>query len=673
MSDPKTNDGTNIEQNEQIGNDHHATDPYLADEELKETEAGRQKKSENPDIRGHKVRRRKLSGDSEEASFAEPVDMSSFLNTEAGSTEPKGGRNVADAASEDSVFFSVPKEDSKEEPAFGELIFGEKISAKRVDVNLRPERRSRRARKAEPEIVPEEDEGYEELDDYEKSGIYDEEDYYEEPEADFEELEIDEDYDPEEEIRQIEEEEARRKQEAREKRKEQLKKELEEQLRKEREEAQRRKEQEAKERRRQEEKALREQEKQEEKERKEKEKKAEKERKEKEKEEARIRREQIRQTAEYRKRVKILRITMSILAVIILTAVAIFLIDRYVKLNQYSIVSSIEMTNLDENSDVYKYHNGYVKCAGDGITYFDHGGIIWNEILSMADPLFDVCGEYIAASDMKSTEVYVYGPSGFIDKFSLNRVVIDVEVSEFGTVAVATNEGDSNYIELKDKAGSDIATVKTVFSSTGYLTDIALSPDGSKLAAAYILVADGNIESKVVFYDFSKKINQGENVTIGEFTQYKSTLITSLHYMDGDRVAAVGDNAFTIYSVAGDPMIIYEDLAYPWQINSLFFNNRYIGFVVENQEGEDAYAVKAYNLNGKLVCDQSFDFAYNHVSFAGNAVLLYSNYDCDVYNFAGTHKFSYSFDNRIFTMESAGDNINYILMTQGQTQFIRLR
>ena len=389
--------------------------------------------------------------------------------------------------------------------------------------------------------------------------------------------------------------------------------------------------------------------------------------------EAKERKEQIRQTAEYRRRAKIRRIIIGIAILIILVAAGIFLVNRYAELRQYTITSSISMTNIDERSEIYKYHDGYIKCAGDGITYFDRNSILWSESLSMADPQCDISGEFIAVADMKSTEVYVYGPSGFIDKFSLTRVATDVEVSKYGSIAVATNEGDANYIELKDRTGNDLATVKTVFSSTGYLADISLSPDGSKLAASYIQVVDGNIESKVVIYDFSKNSNQGENVVIGEFNQYKSTLVTTVEFMDGNRLAAVGDNAFTIYNVNGSPSIIYEDLEIPWQINSLFFDSGHIGFIVENTEGEDAYAIKVYDLSGKLVCDKSFDFAYNHVSFAGNAVLLYSDYDCDVFNFAGTHKFSYSFDNRIFTMASCGDSIDYILLSQGQTQFIRLR
>lgn len=392
-----------------------------------------------------------------------------------------------------------------------------------------------------------------------------------------------------------------------------------------------------------------------------------------EKEKKKAEKEKIKQTPEYKRRMKKIRIISGAVILAVLIFAAVFLIKRYVRFSGYNVTANVEMTNVDEHTQVYRYHGGFVKCAGDGVTYFDKGGINWSESFAMADPLCDVCGDYIAVVDMKSTEVYLYGTHGFIKKISLTRVATDIEVSKYGSIAVATNEGEANYIEIKDKDGKEIVNVKTVFSSTGYLSDISMTSDGSRLAASYISVTDSNIRSKVIFYDFSRNEKQGEDPVVGEFDHYDDTVLTGVEYVNDNRLVAVGDNAFTIYSASGNPGIAYEEREIPWQIQSFFMSDKYIGFIVENTEDENAYAIKAYNMGGKMVCDERFDFAYNHVAFAGSNIVLNTEYDCDVINFAGTHKFAGTFDNRIYYLMPYDDGVNFILLNSGHTQFIKLR
>ena len=71
--------------------------------------------------------------------------------------------------------------------------------------------------------------------------------------------------------------------------------------------------------------------------------------------------------------------------------------------------------------------------------------------------------------------------------------------------------------------------------------------------------------------------------------------------------------------------------------------------------------------------EQACDISYDYADFAGESVVLYSDYDCDIINFAGTHKFSYSFDKKIEALKSSGGTSTFAYLTENETEIIKLK
>lgn len=46
--------------------------------------------------------------------------------------------------------------------------------------------------------------------------------------------------------------------------------------------------------------------------------------------------------------------------------------------------------------------------------------------------------------------------------------------------------------------------IKTNMGGNGYPLDISLSGDGTQLIASYVLIQNGELKNRVVFYDFSE-------------------------------------------------------------------------------------------------------------------------------------------------------------------------
>lgn len=379
-----------------------------------------------------------------------------------------------------------------------------------------------------------------------------------------------------------------------------------------------------------------------------------------------------KQFSRNRQKKKRIVLLVAILAAIILIAAGVFLFFRFRTFSGYKVLSRLELSNSDEQTKLFKYNKGFVRSSSEGVTYFDSKEIHWAESFEMTQPLTAVCDTYFAAADMKGKDIYLYDVSGLVNRITLSHNITDLEVSNQGIVAAATNDADSNYIEVVDKDGNELITAKSVFSSSGYLMDIALSPDGSKLAAAFVFVSEGTLESKVVFYDFSSG-NGGEDMVVGGFNQYESTILTTVRFMKGNKVCVVGDNAISIYNFSGTPELVYENLALEEEIQSLFFSDQYLGMVVEDEEDENNYRLRVLDMNGKEVFTKGFDFAYNKVLFAGKNVLLYSGSDCELYSFSGIKKMELEMDDAIYAMNYCGKETDFVWATSSDIEFIRLK
>lgn len=374
-----------------------------------------------------------------------------------------------------------------------------------------------------------------------------------------------------------------------------------------------------------------------------------------------------RYSVKKRKRRRIIT-TIIVFVVIVLLLAGTWCYFRFRTFSGYKVQAELDLANSDERTVYKKCGKGYLKCAGDGITFFDSKGVIWAETYEMTQPLLDVCGEYSTVADLKGSDVYIYDGSGLVNRLSVSQPILEVEISKQGVVAVATNDGTSNYITVMDKEGTELITAKSVFSSSGYLMDISLSEDGSALAAAFLYISEGTLQSKVVFYDFT-----GEGGISAGFNQYQDTVITTVEFINANTVCAVGDNAFTIYRVQSVPEIIYEDLNLQWEIQSLFFGESKVGLVVEDESNDSNYTIKVFNASGTEIVSQGTDFAFTNADFAGNHVLLYSANDCEMYSFWGIKRFTYTFDERIEYLLSCGNGTDFVYAMAEKTQFIQLK
>lgn len=372
--------------------------------------------------------------------------------------------------------------------------------------------------------------------------------------------------------------------------------------------------------------------------------------------------------AKKRRRRRIRRLVC--LIIIAAVAAGAFCYNCFRSYDSYSVSETLSISNGTSFIEIESFKNGYVKITESSAAYFNKSGVSWTQAYSMSQPVYDICGGYIAVADVTQNEIYLFDKDGLVNTVPTQYSVIDVEVSRSGVIAAATDDDEANYIEIYDKTGSELITARSIFSSSGYLADISLSADGTKLAAAFINVDLLDIVSRVAFYDFSEG-SEDSDVLVASF-QYTDTVITNVEFLGTGTVAAIGDNAVSIYDFSSSPEVVYEDTELTETIQSVVFGEKYFALITDDDSGEYNYQYIVYNRSGKIAAQKGFDFSYTDVVLYGRNIMLFSSNACRIYNFAGVEKFSCAFEEDIEAMYPAGYS-SLIYATASETNFIRMK
>ena len=325
-----------------------------------------------------------------------------------------------------------------------------------------------------------------------------------------------------------------------------------------------------------------------------------------------------RMLVKHRHRMAVLAVILVIIAIGIIICVKIFLDNRVYE--TYEISNTIDMGDVTK-CQFYKYCDGVLRYSNDGISYMVGDDTVWNQAFEMKQPVVDVCEQYMAIADLKGTTVYIYDETGQQGEVQTSNPILALEVANQGVVAVITQNETMNLIELYDKEGTNIAMGQTALAGDGCPLDISLSNDGTKLAVSYVYLENGAAKTKVIFYNYSEVGKNEVGRIVGGFEHYESSIISKVEFVSNDIVAAFGDDVLTIYGMEERPSIIQE-IKVEKEIESIIYNNKYIGLVLNSEKAVNQHILNVYDLNGKKVLDAVIDFSYTDVQMQNDMVIF---------------------------------------------------
>ena len=349
-----------------------------------------------------------------------------------------------------------------------------------------------------------------------------------------------------------------------------------------------------------------------------------------------------------------------------------YLYNRNVTFNGYRVAASYE--NLATVGTDFENAGKYIfRYNGDGISCVNRSNDIkWSTTYSIQAPVADICGTTMAVAEQQGVHVYVVNTDGELGSFETTMPILKVRVSRQGLVALVLQEDDVTWVNLYQADGTLIASDKTSIMESGYPLDIALSPDGQRIAVSYVKIEGGVLSDEVVFYHFGQAGRNKDNHITASF-EYEETLVSELYFVDNSEVVAIADDGYIVYSGKDNPKVSHRE-TFDRDIISAFHEKKSIGFVFANTDGEDAkpYRIELYDLRGRKTAETTVDCSYSDIRMQNGQVILFNDHSITVVTAAGHERFHTEYNKTVIDVFYFKEYRKYLVITSDSFDRIRI-
>lgn len=369
-----------------------------------------------------------------------------------------------------------------------------------------------------------------------------------------------------------------------------------------------------------------------------------------------------------KRKLKMNRMQWTIAAGVLILAVVL----AYALVKNNKVASSYEVvTSMSRGDDTSVYYcmmrKGMVKYSKDGVAMTNKSGtVLWNQTYEMALPTMTSAGDYVAVGDIGANTIYIFNEYGQLGRVSTDVPIQEIQISEQGVVAAVLSDTSSNYINLYDKQGNSLGSIKASLENTGYPLAIALSPDASKLAVSYLIVKSGSMQSRIVAYDFSDV--EGDHLLD---TQELEGLYSKAAFLDSREVVLFGEKGFVLYQADSKKIETQEN--FESEINSVFCTNQKLGFIFKNEDDNGKYRMEIYNKAGKKSSTYYFDLDYSGMTADDDEVILYNDEEMLIYQMGGRVRFRGTFNTAVTGVMPSWEDGLYWLIDDQSLREIRIR
>ena len=358
----------------------------------------------------------------------------------------------------------------------------------------------------------------------------------------------------------------------------------------------------------------------------------------------------------------------------ILACMAIFYLGFHWFINRqyssYEIEHSVYVKD-GGSMDYIDFQDGIIRYGRDGVTAVDRkGNALWSGSYEMANPKADTCESSAVIADIGGKSLYVHRGEGTGTELTVECPIVQACISRQGVVAVLLEETSSNTIALYnpfDKSEKLLAEIPTNVED-GYPISLDLSPDGSSVAASYLGVMTGAVQSRAVFYNFTD-VGKNASFLVGAHN-YNDALISEVRFLDDSTVCLFGEKGFYLWSNMKQPSAAGK-VEFTEEIMSAFAGEKYIGVILK--KNEESSNMKIYDTAGKELMSVPVDNTYDHVRIRDDEILLNSHNHCTVYRTNGVRKFDIALKSKISYFFPSGKRNRYFFVQDSKIKVIKLK
>ena len=336
----------------------------------------------------------------------------------------------------------------------------------------------------------------------------------------------------------------------------------------------------------------------------------------------------------------------------------------------YEVVQQNEWTKSEEAHSM-ELKGTILTYSKDGMTCTDtKGNAIWNQTYEMQSPIVRTCQNVVAIGDYNGRSIYVANTSQIIGRIDTTMPIREFCVSANGVVAAVLDDSTVTAISVCSIKGEHVY-FKTTMSKSGYPIAIDITDDGQQVAVSYLKAENGKIVSNIGFYNFS---SVGQNYTDNLVGAYgcDGAVVPVVSFMNNNTCFALADNKLMFYQGRQKPVSL-SDIWLSDEVQSVFYNENYVGLVFYNTEGEQTYRLDVYDTNGTQRISIPFELKYQNIIFQDAGIVIHNENQCLIYSWENLMKYEGTFKEPIRCFVPSGSIDRYMLVTDDSIQHIRLR
>lgn len=329
------------------------------------------------------------------------------------------------------------------------------------------------------------------------------------------------------------------------------------------------------------------------------------------------------------------------------------------------------VTSLSRGDDASVYYQimrkGMIRYSKDGMAMTDKSGnLIWTQTYEMTSPAIAVSDPYVAVGDIGANTIYIFNEYGQLGRINTDVPIQEIRISAQGVIAAVLSDSATNYINLYDKQGNVLGSIKASLQNTGYPLAIALSSDATRLLASYLCMDGSTVKTRVISYNFSD--TQSKHVID---TLELEELYPKMEFLENNKVVMFGEKSFVLYNT--DTKEITAQQTFDNEIASVFCSDQKIGFIFKVSDENGQYYMEIYNKAGRKNSSVYFDFNYEGINVYDDEVILYNSQEMAVYQMNGRLKFTSTLNTSVTNIMASWESGMYWLVDDQSLREIHIK
>ena len=321
---------------------------------------------------------------------------------------------------------------------------------------------------------------------------------------------------------------------------------------------------------------------------------------------------------------------------------------------------SIYLHAASERNNYEAFGNGIVRYNRERVAFLNlRNREQWTWGAQFDNPIFTASAQSFAIADKGANQIMVFNQGGLIGEFETIFPIERIALSKHGIVAVILRNPESPLIMIYDATGTLLVENHVPFSTLGYPTALALSPDGTVLVVGYLSINGGKIRSTVVHYNFQDPQSARSDFVVHS-EELEDAIVVELFFMGERTSAVITDSSFIIYEGIEAPRREVQ-VFFHEEIKSVFYTNDYIGYVLVNDE-RTGYELRLHNSRGDVVMSREFTGEYSNIQMLGNDIIMFDGFGLCIISKRGVIRFQGNIDvNPLLVMPAAGINRFHVM------------